>query len=74
MKIKLLLGIVLMFQQIFAQSILPPVIAWKGKSESLIANAANPWITPTEKSGFVTTPTYNETTNWLKKLAAPLPS
>ena len=73
MKIKMLLSSMLFLQQIFTQSILPPVIEWKGKSESLIANAANPWITPTERSGFVTTPNYNETINWLQKLAAASP-
>lgn len=52
-----------------AQSILPPVIEWHGKSEMLIANTSNPWITPTEQSGFVTTPTYDETMNWFKKVA-----
>lgn len=57
-----------------AQSILPPVTAWKGKSESLIAKANNPWITPTEKSDFITTPDYAETMGWFKKLsdASPL--
>ena len=63
----------LFLQQIVAQSILPPVAVWNGKSEALIANATNPWITPTEKSGFVTTPNYNETINWLQKLAAASP-
>ena len=52
-----------------AQSILPPAIEWNGKSESLIAKPNNTWITPIEKSNFVTTPTYNETMSWLKKLA-----
>ncbi len=56
-----------------AQSILPPAIEWHGKSESLIAKANNPWITPSEKSGFVTTPDYNETMNWFKKLTAASP-
>ncbi len=73
MKIKMLLSSLLFLQQIVAQSILPPIMEWKGKSESLIANAANPWITPTEKAGFVTTPNYNETITWLKKLAAASP-
>ena len=52
-----------------AQSILPPAMDWHGKSESLIANANNPWITSAEKSGFVTTPGYKETMAWFKKLA-----
>ena len=57
-----------------AQTPLPPVADWKGKSELLIAKPTNPWITPTEKSGFVTTPDYNETMDWFKKLsnASPL--
>ena len=64
---------VLMLTITNAQSILPPVIEWKGKSESLIAKPNNVWITPTEKSGFETTPDYNETMNWFKKLAAASP-
>ena len=57
-----------------AQSILPPVIEWHGKSEALIANANNAWITAAEKSDFVTTPDYKETISWFKKLtdASPL--
>ena len=51
-----------------AQSFLPPTTEWKGNSELLIAKTNNPWITPTEKSGFLTTPDYNETMNWFKKL------
>ncbi len=56
-----------------AQSILPPIIVWHGKSESLIAKPNNPWITPAEKSGFETTPDYNETIKWFKKLATASP-
>ena len=56
-----------------AQSFLPPVIEWHGKSESLIAKINNPWITPSEKSGFITTPGYDETMNWFKKLATASP-
>jgi hypothetical protein len=52
-----------------AQSFLPPVMDWHGKSEVLIANANNPWITAVEKSDFVTTPDYKETMAWFKKLA-----
>eukprot|EP01036_Dinobryon_divergens_P042475 gene42475-56452_t len=56
-----------------AQAILPPELEWVGKSELLIAKPNNAWITPTEKSGFETTPDYNETMNWLKKLATASP-
>jgi hypothetical protein len=57
-----------------AQSFLPPAREWQGKSEELIAKPGNPWITPTEKSGFETTPDYQATESWLKKLdsASPL--
>jgi hypothetical protein len=54
---------------VLAQSFLPPVIEWNGKSESLIALPSNPWITPAEKSDFETTPTYDETMDWFKKLS-----
>lgn len=59
-----------------SQDILPPVPEWHGKSEALIAQPDNKWITHTEKSGFETTPNYAETMNWLKQLtdATPLMS
>ena len=66
---KLLALLILTATTTVAQSILPPIREWHGKSESLIVESSNLWITPTEKSGFITTPSYNETMNWLKKLA-----
>jgi murein tripeptide amidase MpaA len=50
------------------EEILPPVPPWKGKSLNLIVKKDNPWITPTEKSDFVTTPSYAETVAWFKRL------
>lgn len=50
------------------QDHLPPVPAWSGKSEALIAKANDPWLTPSEKSGLTDTPTYAETLAYLKKL------
>jgi hypothetical protein len=43
-------------------------------SESLIASADNPWITPTEANGFTETPNYEQTRAWLQRLddASPL--
>lgn len=58
---------------ITAQSILPPVMEWHGKSESLIAKSNNPWLTHAEKAAFQTTPDYNETMSWLKKLTSATP-
>jgi len=69
LQLTLLFLLILTVESIYAQSILPPVIEWKGKSELLVAQPGNPWITPTEKSGFITTPDYNETMNWFKKLS-----
>ena len=67
----LLIPIISFAQQ---EEILPPVIPWKGKSLELVAKKDNPWITPTEKSEFVTTPSYAETITWFKALcdASPL--
>ncbi len=56
-----------------AQSILPPAMEWHGESEKLIAKSNDPWITPAEQASFVTTPNYNETINWLKKLTSASP-
>jgi hypothetical protein len=56
------------FFQLSSQTFLPPIIEWHGKSESLIANPNNPWITSAEKSNFETTPSYDETFDWCKKL------
>jgi hypothetical protein len=52
------------------EKILPPILPWKGKSLELIANKNNPWITPTEQSDFVRTPSYAETMGWFDKLCA----
>lgn len=52
---------------------LPPALPWNGKSRELIAKPADPWITPAEKAGFRTTPSYDETVAWLKRLVAATP-
>lgn len=52
---------------------LPPARPWHGKSEALVAAKDDPWITPAERSGFVTTPGYDETVSWLQKLCAAVP-
>jgi murein tripeptide amidase MpaA len=49
---------------------LPPLIRWKGASEALIAKPQDPWITPVEAAGFVSTPDYATTRAWLDKLVA----
>ena len=54
-------------------AILPPALKWHGKSQSLIAAKNDPWITPAEQSDFVRTPRYDETMQWLRKLAEAAP-
>ena len=56
-----------------SEAILPPLIPWEGKSRALVAAKDNPWITPAEKNDLRTTPTYDETVAWLRKLVAAAP-
>lgn len=55
------------------RAILPPELAWQGRSLELVAPASDSWITPAEKSGFRLTPSYDETVAWLSRLAAQAP-
>lgn len=56
------------------QAVLPPALPWSGASERLIVPADDPWVTPAERSGFETSPSYAETMSWLERLAAASPS
>jgi hypothetical protein len=53
--------------------ILPPAPAWRGASERLPVKAGHPWITPSERAGFATTPSYAETVAYLERLAGASP-
>ena len=61
------------FSEAATQPILPPVVPWNGKSRALAVAKNDPWITPSEKTNFRTTPSYDETIAWLRKLAAAAP-
>ena len=50
-------------------SLLPPEMPWNGSSLELVAAPGDPWLTPAEASDFTTTPSYDETFEWLRKLA-----
>src|SRR5688572_30610636 len=52
---------------------LPPVPAWHGASERLVARPGDPWITPAESSGYETTPTYAETRAYIDRLVGASP-
>jgi hypothetical protein len=55
------------------RAVLPPAPAWSGASESLVADAKDPWITPAERAGFAQTPDYLETLAFLRRLDAESP-
>ena len=54
-------------------AILPPAPEYKGASRALIVSASDPWITPAEKTLLKTTPRYDETVAYLRKLVAAAP-
>lgn len=62
-----------LFSQPSHHPLLPPELSWHGKSEALIVAPDDPWITPAEKSGLVSTPRYEETMQWLRRLCAAAP-
>ncbi len=55
------------------EPILPPRTPWNGKSRALVVAKGDPWITPSERDDLRTTPSYEETVAWLKKLVAGAP-
>ncbi|MCW3172329.1 M14 family metallopeptidase [Shewanella subflava] len=54
--------------QFINDAILPPIHAWQGKSETLLVSHDHPWVTPFEQQGYVTSPDYTQTMQWLDKL------
>lgn len=54
-------------------AILPPLIPWNGASRALVVPANDPWITPSEVSGLKSTPTYDQTFAYLRRLVAAAP-
>ena len=52
---------------------LPPAIPWNGASRGLVVPATDPWVTPAERGQLRTTPRYDETVAYLKKLVAAAP-
>lgn len=61
------------FSEAASQPVLPPLVPWDGKSGTLAVAKNDPWITPSEKTDFRTTPSYDETVAWLRKLVAVAP-
>ena len=61
------------FSDAASQSIFPPLVPWNGKSRALVVPKNDPWVTAAEKSDFRTTPSYEETMAWLRKLVEAAP-
>src|SRR5688500_4034663 len=54
-------------------AVLPPALPWDGKSRELVVSANDPWITPSERDQLRTTPRYEDTVAWLRRLVAASP-
>lgn len=54
-------------------AVLPPEIPWNGASRALVVPASDPWITPSERGALKTTPRYDETIAYLRRLVAASP-
>ncbi len=52
---------------------LPPAIPWNGASRALMVPATDPWVTPSERDQLRTTPRYDETVAYLRRLVAAAP-
>ncbi len=50
------------------QAPLPPALPWSGASEALLKDVPAEWLTPSEQSQFASTPNYDETLAFLRKL------
>jgi hypothetical protein len=55
-------------------AILPPALPWDGASRAIAVPATDPWVTPSEATGFRTTPRYDETFGYLRRLVAASPN
>jgi murein tripeptide amidase MpaA len=53
--------------------ILPPALPWDGASRSLLVEPDDPWATPFEREDKNSTPRYDETVAWLKRLCEAAP-
>ena len=55
------------------EQFLPPAAPWHGASERLAVSATDPWATPSEKTGLIDSPNYDDTVAYLKRLVAASP-
>jgi hypothetical protein len=64
----------LLAQRSAATADLPPALPWQGASKALVVAAGHPWITHAEAKDFRSTPSYQETRQYLERLCASTPS
>jgi hypothetical protein len=57
-------------RQAAATAILPPLLPWEGASRQLAVAADHPWVTPAEASALTSSPSYDDTLAWLRRLVA----
>ena len=50
------------------ETFLPPIPAWSGASEALIAKPGDAWLTPSEVTGLTASPNYDDTLAFLRKM------
>ncbi|HEX4910933.1 MAG TPA: M14 family metallopeptidase, partial [Permianibacter sp.] len=50
------------------QAPLPPALPWSGASEELLKDVPAEWLTPSEQSQFASTPNYDDTLAFLRRL------
>jgi hypothetical protein len=50
------------------ETFLPPIPAWTGASEALIAKPGDAWITPSEMTGLTASPNYDDTLAFLRRM------
>lgn len=50
------------------QAPLPPALPWSGASEDLLKDVPAEWLTPSEQSQFASTPNYDDTLAFLRRL------
>src|SRR5687767_8769946 len=56
------------------EPLLPPILTpWSGASRALVVPKDDPWVTPAETSDFQSTPRYDDTVAYLRRLVEAAP-
>ena len=63
----------LLFATALQTPTLPPALPWNGASRTLMVPASDRWVTPSERDALRTTPRYDETVAYVRRLVAAAP-